>query len=238
MCEKTKKNAPLKTFKVKMVLVNQIHKTTSLIKSYWGFFILFWAILLGLDLSNYFMHLQIGGGEESARTIEIVYQLILVFFTVCFFHGLNLIALKEKKSFMKIFGESILLTPGFILQSIFFAIAVVLGSALLILPGVYVLFTFYIAPVLAVIYPDYKGRVFMLARELSLTRIKATVAVVLFTAIVPLIPDGLIWLSSGSLKSPATPFIAPFDGALFLFCETVVFTFVYELVSEHRKQTT
>lgn len=236
-------------------LVLTIKSTIGLIKENLFFFFIFWAILLFLDLSNYFLHLQAGPSEENARTVEIIYQVILIYFSVCFFHGLNRWVLSRsqdlgqdfipsslqnspnKVNVLQLLGESFLLTPGFILQSLFFAFSLVLGSALLVLPGLYVLFVFYFAPVVAVLYPDYQGKIFMLARELALVDIKLTVATVLFTGLIPLIPEGMIWALTGSLRSKATPFIAPFDGLLFLFCEALVFVYVFKLVSQHRKET-
>lgn len=218
-------------------LIKELKNTFAHVLEHWKFFLVCWLLLISLDLSNYFFHLQAGGSEENARTIEIIFQLILVYFSVCFFHGLNLQALGQKLGFFKVVGEAILLTPGFVLQSIFFALSVVVGAALLVLPGFYALFVFYFAPVVAVIYPDYQGKVFLLTRELTLEKPKKAIGIIIFTGLIPLIPEGLIWLSTGALKSKATPFIAPLDGMLFLFCEALVFRFVFELVAAHRSKS-
>lgn len=215
----------------------QLKTTYQFIKAHWTYFLIFWFVLLALDLTNYFFHVQAGASEENARVVEIIFQLLLVYLSVCFFHGLNLLRLEGRAPFFKVIGEGLLLTPGFVLQSIFFALALVTGAALLVVPGLYVLFVFYFAPVVSVLYPDYKGKIFMLARELTLPHIKAAMLVILFTGILPLIPEGLIWLTTGALKSKATPFIAPLDGALFLFCEAVVFSFIFELVATHRSRS-
>jgi len=197
-------------------------------------FVLFWFILLCFDLIAYFSQVYYGRTEETSHYLEMAYQVFLVFYSVCLFHRMNSLKESISLSIFKLIGESLLLTPGFILQTIFFLIAAVLGTVLLVIPGIYVVFAFYFSPILAVIYPDYQGKIFFLSRELFLLKWKEGVVIILVTTLVPLIPDGIVWLMTGALKSPMTPFFAPIEGALFIGSELIAFCFLYPLVKEHR----
>lgn len=197
-------------------------------------FFLFWLLLLCLDLIAYFTQINYGLTEETSHYLEMGYQVFLVFYSVCLLHLMNSLKESRNLSIFKLIGESLLLTPGFILQTIFFLIAAILGTVLLVVPGVYIVFAFYFSPILAVIYPDYQGKIFFLSRELFHLKWKEGVVIILVTTLVPLIPDGIIWLMTGALKSSLTPFFAPIEGALFIGSELVAFCFLYPLVKEHR----
>lgn len=216
------------------MLKDLIYSTKALIKEHFNVFVIFWILLLILDLLNYFAQFNYGYSEESSRYIEMSYQLLLVFYSVCFFHKVSSIEQGRFFSLSRLMGESLLLTPGFILQTIFFLITFTLGTVLLIVPGVCALFIFYFAPILAVIYPDYNGRIFILSKNIFMDNWKSAVVVILFTTILPLIPDGIVWFSSGALKSPLTPFFAPIDGALFIFCETMLLCFLFPILKQYR----
>lgn len=204
-------------------------------KGHFPFFILCWLILLGMDLASYFIQKEFFYDPEAGRWIEITYQLILVYLSVCFFHTLSFLEREEKVRPLTIFGEAILLLPGFVLQSLFLGLAFLIGSFLLVVPGFYALVVLYFNPIIAVIYPDYQGKTFTLGPELVRPHWKIAIALILFTGLLPFATEGISWLVMGSVKSWLTPFLAPLDGGLYILCEAVIFQFVYQLVSEHRQ---
>lgn len=214
-----------------------LHQSIELIKKHKSFFILCWVVLLAMDLSSFFAQRHFSYGPEAGRWIEISYQLILVYLSVCFFHTLSFLEKEQKVSPLTILGEGLLLTPGFVLQSIFFGLALLIGSALLVIPGLFVFVLFYFNPLLAVVYPDYQGKTFLLGPELIKPHWKLAIGIILLSGLFPLLPEGGVWLATGSLKSWLTPLLAPLDGALYIICETSAYQFLYKLVEKHRRDT-
>lgn len=214
-----------------------IGHSKNLISQNISFFFVAWLILLSLDLASYFIQNSWGHDQELGRLIEIGYQLLLVYLSVCFFHALGLLNRGEGIRTGTLLGEGLLLTPGFVLHSILFGLIFLLGVVLLVLPGLYAFVMYYFNPLLAVIYPDYKGKIFSLGPQLIRPHWQQAVGVILFSGLLPFIPEGAVYFSTGALKSWLTPILAPLDGALYIFCETVAFEFVYRLVQGHRNQS-
>lgn len=212
-----------------------IGQSIELFRRHKAFFIMCQVILLAMDLTSFFAQKYFSYEPEAGRWIEISYQLILVYMSVCFFHTLSFLEREEKVGPLRVFGEGLLLTPGFVLQSIFFGLALLVGSALLVVPGLVAFVLLYFNPLLAVVYPDYKGKTFLLGPELIKPHWKVAIGVILFSGLFPFLPEGGVWLATGSLKSWLTPLLAPLDGALYIFCETVAYQFIYALVVKHRE---
>lgn len=205
------------------------------VKSLPLFFGFYWVILFVLDILNFTLQTQWVQSEEASRFLEIGYQLFVVLVTVSFFHAMNLIRNENKFGVGKIFLETLLLVPGFILQSIFFALAVGLGTLLLIAPGLFALVVFYFAPIFSVLYPDYEGKLFLHTREMVQPHFFLTLTVLLVSGIIPFLPDGIIWLLTGNLKSVVAAIASPLDAGVYLFCQLLVFNFAFELIERDRR---
>ena len=197
-----------------------------------GFFVSLIVIqdILSLILQEYF----ISYGNTS-RLTEIGFQVLLVWTTVYFFHRINCILTQREVSQWGIFGESFLLLPGYILQSIFWILSALVGLCLLVVPGIYWGFVFYLAPGIAVIYPDYSGTTFTLSREMAKENIWATILIILVTSIVPFVPEALLFYFTGTLKGSFSFYYSPIGAVLYLFFELILFFFIYEKVQAHRK---
>jgi hypothetical protein len=209
-------------------------QSVELFRKHKAFFFMCQLVLLSMDLSSFFFQKQFSYDPEVGRWIEVGYQLILVYMSVCFFHTLSFLERDEKVGALTILGEGLLLTPGFVLQSIFFGLTLLAGSLLLVIPGLIAFVLLYFNPLLAVVYPDYEGKTFLLGPELIRPHWKVAIGIILLSGLFPFLPEGGIWLATGSLKSWLTPLLAPLDGALYIFCETVAYQFIYTLVLKHR----
>lgn len=199
--------------------------------------LVFLFFYLVLDLTNFFLQTQVFYSEQESRIVEICYQLCLVLFTVIYYHSLNLKKMELQHSVSKILLEGVFLSPGFILQTLFFVLTVMIGGLLLVLPGLYAFLVFYFSPVVSVLYPDYEGKIFLHTRELVSNHLPTTGLMILFTGLVPFIPDGLIFLLTGNMKNILMAAISPLDGVTYLFCQMMIFEFVFSLVSYDRKRS-
>lgn len=217
-----------------MTIKEVLCQSIELFKRHKAFFLMCWVILLSMDLTSFFIQKNFSYDPEAGRWIEVTYQLVLVYMSVCFFHTLSFLEREEKVSPLRVLGEGFLLAPGFVLQSIFFGISLLIASLLLVIPGLFAFVLLYFNPLLAVVYPDYEGKTFFLGPELIKPHWKVAVGVILFSGLFPFLPEGGIWLATGALKSWLTPIVAPLDGALYIFCETVAYQFIYTLVLRHR----
>jgi len=198
-----------------------------------GSIALFWIILVFADALNYFFQSQIGQrSAENSRVIEIFFQLFILFYSVVFIHFISNKFHRRRIGFLALTGESLMLSPGYLLQAILYVITVMISLCLLVLPGIYCGIRFYFAPLLSVLYPGYKGRTFMLSHELSRGQEFTALVIILITAIVPFIPDGIGLLLTGELKSIWSLWLAPFDGLLFLFGELLVVFYVLGLLEK------
>lgn len=207
-----------------------LRKNLSLIFAFLFFYLV-------LDLSNFYLQTQVFYTEEQSRIVEICFQLSLVLFTVIFYHLLNLRRMELSHSLGKILLEGLLLSPGYILQTLFFVLTFLVGGLLLIIPGLYAFLVFYFAPVVSVIYPDFKGSIFLHTREMVSSYIPTTGAMILFTGLVPFIPDGIVFLLTGNMKNILMAVISPIDGFTYLFCQLMIFEFVYFLVHNDRRRS-
>ncbi|MCR9205541.1 MAG: hypothetical protein NXH75_13240, partial [Halobacteriovoraceae bacterium] len=97
--------------------------------------LLFLFFYLVLDLTNFFLQTQVFYTEEKSRVVEICYQLSLVLFTVIYYHFLNLRKMELQHNMSKVLLEGLFLSPGFVLQTLFFVLTVMIGGLLLVLPG-------------------------------------------------------------------------------------------------------
>jgi|GEM_PF-2961052 len=200
-------------------------------------FFTFCFVLFGMDVLSYIFQTSFVNGEEESRVVEIIFQVGLLYFTVVLLHYLALCHQKEKKAFGPLLINSLLLTPGYFLQVLLLFVAVTLGGFLLILPGIYAFIAFYFAPVLAVVYPDYRGKVFLLSRELfayDLSSFIQTLFAILIGGILPFIPEVTLWVSTGQMKSIWSLIFAPIDGFIYVFFNVFIFYFVWQRVENHR----
>lgn len=197
-------------------------------------YLVFLFFFLVLDISNYYLQTQVFYTEEASRMVEICFQLLLVLYTVIFYHSLNLKRLNLDHSMGQLLVEGLFLSPGFVLQTLFLILATLVGGVLLIIPGIYAFFVFYYAPVFSVLYPDYEGKLFFHTREICRERLGLTISMILITGILPFLPDGFIFLLTGSMKNILMAVASPVDGTFYLFFQTMIFEYVFELVHRDR----
>ncbi len=212
-------------------------RALSYIKNHKGTFISFVVFLFVQDFINFSIQDQIALSGNDPRFVEIGFQFFFLWSSVFFFHMANCQTLKREVPFIKVMGESILLLPGYILQSILWTLSFVIGLALLVLPGIYCGIVFYLAPMISILYPDYSGTTFTLAREFAHEDLKSTALIVILTGLIPFIPEGLLFLLTGSLKSIWGLIYSPLGGAVYLFCELIFLFFVFEKVEAHRNMS-
>ncbi len=204
------------------------------IKSEYYLFGFFCALLVIQDTIHLNLQSSFLADSGSSQVAEIISQVLLVWTTVYFFHRINCLLQKRVVSHWAIFGESFLLLPGYILQSILWMLSFLVGICLLVVPGLYSAFAFYLAPGLSVLYPDYSGTTFKLSRELAHENFGATVLIVLVTSIIPFLPEGLLYFYTGTLKGPWSLYYSPIGSALYFFFELILFFFIYDKVIRHR----
>ena len=196
---------------------------TECISSHPKYHALFWVVLTSLSLANFYFQKNIFHGEEMSRYGEIVHQLIQVLIIVCFMRGLHFFEEEQRLSFGDVLKDGLFLTPGYILQSIFFLLLFLVGLCLFILPGFYVGVMFFMAPIFAVLYPDYEGTLFTHTRKMVQPHWKLVLSVGLFSSLIPLIPTLLGFLYTRDFDSPFMAYLSPIDSGLFLFCQIFLF---------------
>ena len=216
------------------LLLFNLKQATSFIKKNRAIFICFVLFLFIQDLINFYIQNNFNIIMQNAHWVEMFFQFLLLYTSVFFIHVVNCNILERKASVLKLFGESILLLPGYILQSIFWLLSSLLGLCLLVIPGIYIGVTFYMAPMLSVLYPDYSGTTFLLARELSQENLKATFMLVIVTSFIPFIPEGLLFFLTGNVKSIWSLIYSPIGAGVYLFFELVFLLFVLEKIQRHR----
>ncbi|MBC97245.1 MAG: hypothetical protein CME63_05815 [Halobacteriovoraceae bacterium] len=210
------------------------NRAVDFIKIEWKVFLFFILLLFVEDLFNFYLQNQVIGNPESSRYIEIYFQVLLLWTNVFYIHSIHSIKINREVSKWRIFGESFLLLPGFILQSILWFLSFVLGLCLLVIPGIYTGIIFYMAPILSVLYPDYRGTTFLLAKKFSSQNFKNTAFLIILTSFIPFIPEGLLFFLTGTMKSIWSLLYSPFGGALYFFFELIFILYVYEFVKEDR----
>lgn len=213
------------------------HEAVDFLSNNKKIFFTFCFVLFGMDVLSYIFQTSFVEGEEESRIVEIVFQIGLLYFTVVLLHYLALFHQKEKESLGTILLNSLLLSPGYFLQVLLLFVAVTLGGLLLVLPGIYAFVAFYFAPVLAVVYPDYRGKVFLLSRDLfayNLNSFVTTFFAILIGGILPFIPEVTLWVSTGEMKSIWSLIFAPLDGFIYVFFNVFIFYYVWQRVQNHR----
>ncbi len=218
-----------------VILIN-FKRATSYVRDHKLSFISFILFLIIQDLANFALSQEFATHGADPRLLEVAFQLFFLWSSVYFYHTVSCVASKRKVSWASILGESILLFPGYILQSILWTLSLLAGLFLLIIPGVYSGVVFYMAPMISVLYPDYSGTTFTLSREFAHHNLKVTFAIVLTTSLIPFIPEGLLFFITGSLKSIWGLIYSPIGGGLYLFCELVFLFFVLDKVEAHRSE--
>lgn len=198
-------------------------------------FTLFVLFLFVQDIANYFVHDYLSIHELDSRLVEGLFQLFFLWSAVFFFHSVDCQESRRDVSYLKIAIESLLLFPGFLLQSIFWMISFVLGLAFLVVPGIYAGIVFYMAPMISVLYPDYSGRTFMLSREFAHQDLLAAFVLVVVTSFIPFIPEALLFFVTGTLKSIWGLIYSPLGAGVYLFCELIFLYFVREKVEAQRQ---
>lgn len=232
MFVRIKKGEPLSHFSD--VIGHSFSRSKAFAQSHKGAMLVFWFTLIFADFLNYFLQSQVARGQaEESRLFEICFQLFILYFSVVFIHFVSNRYHARRISVLKLFGESLLLSPGYLLQAILLVILVLLSLCLLVIPGIFCGITFYIAPLLSVLYPGYEGKTFLLSHELSKGRLLEFGVVIILTAILPFIPDGVGLVLTGELNSIWSLWLAPFDGLLFLMSELLVVFFVLGLLEIH-----
>jgi len=224
-----KTQSPLKILKLNSA------KAFTYIKNHKVSFTVFIFFLFVQDIANYFVHNFFAVQEMDSRLIEASFQLFFLWSVVFFFHYVDCQEAKREASYWKIGIESWLLFPGFLLQSILWTLSFILGLAFLLVPGIYMGIVFYMAPMISVLYPDYPGQTFMLSREFSHQDLRGAFILVVVTSFIPFIPEALLFLITGILKSVLGLIYSPIGAAVYLFCELIFFYFVREKVEAHRK---
>jgi len=225
----------LKTQSALEILKQNSARALTYIKNHKLSFSLFVLFLFVQDIANYFVHDYFSGQDMDSRLVEAFFQLFFLWSAVFFFHSVDCQETKREVSYSKIGTESLLLFPGFLLQSILWTISFILGLAFFLVPGIYMGIVFYMAPMLSVLYPDYSGQTFMLSREFSHQDLKVTFILVVVMSFIPFIPEALLFLMTGHLKSIWGLIYSPIGAALYLFCELIFLYFVREKVEAHRK---
>ncbi len=216
--------------------IDHLRQASDFLKQEKKLLVFFWALFSGVSLFSFWY--RQGMSEQEAQMVQVVFELMLVFFNVFFLHSLNLKKQGITFSGGKIVGEGVLLTFGFFLQTVFWFLATLVGSLLLLIPGLMALVVFYLAPMLAVIYPDYRGKIFFLSKELFWPRFLQTlILIVVFGGIVPFFPSLIHLGLTGQMESSASYLLIPISSFLYLYCEGCLFEYAYSLVEDHRKKT-
>ncbi len=197
-----------------------------------GVMTLFCVVLIFADAVNYFLQSQVAQGVDQSRFFEMIFQLFILFYSVVLIHFISNWYHQRRLSFFKLVGESLLLSPGYLLQAILYVLTTLVSLCLLIIPGIYCGVSFYMAPILSVLYPSYSGKTFMLSYELSKGRFFNFLLVILLTVILSFIPDGLGLLLSGKLNSIYSLWLSPFGALLFVVSELIIVFFVLKLLED------
>lgn len=195
--------------------------------------ILFWFFFSAFGIFSYWYRQDLP--ESSAQITQAVFEVLFVFFNVFFLHALNLRAQKMETGPFRVVGEGFLLSFGFILQSLFWALSVLLGGLLLIIPGLICMVVFFLAPMLSVLYPDYEGGIFLLAKEFFWPRFMQTlVYLIAFGILLPYFPYFIHFGVTGLFESSYSYFLIPVSNFFYVIAETCLFSYVFRLVSRHR----
>lgn len=212
------------------------NRAVSFVQAHLGMFIAFTVFLFIQDLINFALSQQFSEMGSDPRWIEGGFQFFFLWSSAYFYHIVNCTITKREVNWVRALGESLLLFPGYILQSIFWTLCFVGGLLLFVIPGIYCGVAFYMAPMISILYPDYSGTTFTLSRNFAHQDLKATFAIVLFTSLTPFIPEGLLFFLTGSLKSVWGLIYSPIGGGLYLFCELIFLFFVWDKIEAHRKE--
>lgn len=195
----------------------------------------FWLVFSFFGLFSFWY--RQGMNENEAQMTQVAFELILVFVNVFFLHALNL--RKQGLSFGagKIIGEGILLTFGFILQTVFWFLATLIGGLLLVVPGILAMVVFYLAPMIAVIYPDYQGKIFFLTKDLFWPHFfKTFILVFIFGGLIPFMPSLVHLGVTGQMESQLSYGLIPLSSFLYLLSEGCLFEYAFAHVSNHRQK--
>lgn len=172
-------------------------------------------------------------GEEHQKQVYLNFlELFIVFYISVFvLHSLNQ---KEERNKLTLLLESLYLLPGFLLQSIFMALSVVIGLVLLILPGLYGLTVFHLAPSLSVLMPDYKGKIF----KLGITAAREDYYLNLGLFFTLLLPQAFIYGGGHLLEINPRSLIyflqSPLSDVFNLFSEVVIFVYLSHFISKFK----
>ncbi|GEM_PF-4637737 len=219
----SKTDTPLSLFKRSLpTIVNNI-----------PFIAFFWVSSSALMLISFSM--RQGMNEAQAQVNQVIFELIVLFLNILFLHGLNCRKQDIELGVGKLLFEGALLTPGYILQTIFWILSVLLGATLLVVPGIVAAIIFYFSPVVAVIFPDYKGKVFSLSKEFFWPSFGRTAAIIISVALVTYFPMILHLGLTGQMESSWSWLLIPLNYFLYFTLEVCLFEYVYGFVKEKRE---
>lgn len=195
-------------------------------------YLIFYVVV---SILGYFFEDNLSLSEHDIIIKEGIVGLIVTLSLVCLYHFLNCEKLNLKKSKKEVLGESLLLFPGSILQTILLLLVTILGIVLLVLPGVYAFLIFYFSPWIYVLYPDYKGNILLLTKKLVSVEIGKLLKIMALVILFILLPEFLFDIFSFKIKGVSRIVFLVLEGVLFIFFNLVVFEYLFKLVSEHRK---
>lgn len=166
----------------------------------WQKFISLWSELILLYKKNFFSFFPFvfwGGmlgcfgiieeimGIPKGSPVDLFLQIFVVLGQIIFYCSImNLITdvkSNREDSFLKNLWEGICSTPAYLLYNLIFGVAVLIGGAFLVIPGLWAFFFLSLAPTLSVIDPELEENYFTVARKLVKIHWKLWSLILLFS---------------------------------------------------------